>query len=78
MCPTESPWSGIRPGRFRRRAETAPRPRSRHCEEPLRRSNPVFACGPLDCFAPLAMTWMGFAIAVPPAIEARCLHGAPA
>nr|AWM00205.1 hypothetical protein CIT40_09285 [Bradyrhizobium amphicarpaeae] len=29
----------------------------RHCEEPLRRSNPDCLCGKiLDCFAPLAMT----------------------
>jgi hypothetical protein len=28
-----------------------------HCEEPLRRSNPVLsACAALDCFASLAMT----------------------
>src|SRR5438034_869959 len=30
-----------------RMAETSPR----HCEEPLRRSNPVLSCGFLDCFA---------------------------
>jgi len=29
---------------------------SRHCEERWRRSNPVLACGFLDCFALLAMT----------------------
>ncbi|BAC49357.1 bsr4092 [Bradyrhizobium diazoefficiens USDA 110] len=29
----------------------------RHCEEPLRRSNPDYLCGRiLDCFAALAMT----------------------
>jgi hypothetical protein len=29
----------------------------RHCEEPLRRSNPAFCiCGAMDCFAALAMT----------------------
>jgi hypothetical protein len=35
---------------------------SRHCEEPLRRSNPFFAyCirGAMDCFAALAMTVVG-------------------
>ncbi|MVT51209.1 hypothetical protein GPL17_11985 [Bradyrhizobium yuanmingense] len=31
--------------------------RTRHCEEPLRRSNPDCLYGKtLDCFAPLAMT----------------------
>src|SRR5260370_3290631 len=28
----------------------------RHCEELLRRSNPYFLCGGMDCFAALAMT----------------------
>ncbi len=28
----------------------------RHCEEHLRRSNPYFLCGEMDCFASLAMT----------------------
>ena len=33
----------------------------RHCEEPLRRSNPGAASlKPLDCFAPLAMTDRAF------------------
>src|SRR5215218_2276715 len=31
-------------------------PIMRHCEELLRRSNPVLSCGLLDCFASLAMT----------------------
>ncbi|RTM15102.1 MAG: hypothetical protein EKK33_02710 [Bradyrhizobiaceae bacterium] len=32
----------------------------RHCEEPLRRSNPEsLRGGSLDCFAALAMTWIG-------------------
>src|SRR5258708_28313628 len=31
----------------------------RHCEELLRRSNPYFLCGGMDCFASLAMTWRG-------------------
>ncbi|RYX91441.1 MAG: hypothetical protein EON84_12740 [Bradyrhizobiaceae bacterium] len=37
------------------------RPLNRHCEEPLRRSNPVFACGFLDCRVAmlLAMTGRG-------------------
>src|SRR3981081_2134032 len=30
-----------------------------HCEEPLRRSNPFFLCGSMDCFASLAMTAVG-------------------
>ncbi|RZN07657.1 hypothetical protein CWO91_26130 [Bradyrhizobium genosp. SA-3] len=38
------------------RKKPAPPP-PRHCEEPLRRSNPESFCGEiLDCFAALAMT----------------------
>ncbi|MDA9506541.1 hypothetical protein XI09_18275 [Bradyrhizobium sp. CCBAU 11386] len=39
--------------------EVALAPYARHCEEPLRRSNPETLRGKiLDCFAPLAMTVM--------------------
>jgi hypothetical protein len=41
----------------------------RHCEEPLRRSNPALPSLPLDCFAPLAMTWRGWRRTFPPSLR---------
>ncbi|MEH2475966.1 hypothetical protein V1281_002861 [Nitrobacteraceae bacterium AZCC 2161] len=39
------------PAEYQIAGKTPARTRNRHCEEPLRRSNPVFACSLLDCFA---------------------------
>ncbi|RTE92921.1 hypothetical protein D6B98_09715 [Bradyrhizobium sp. LVM 105] len=43
------------------------RSKSRHCEEPLRRSNPESLRGKiLDCFAALAMTWRWMCVTLSP------------
>ncbi|MVT74368.1 hypothetical protein GPL20_15195 [Bradyrhizobium cajani] len=55
----------MRPSRCRSRSRW--RLRVRHCEEPLRRSNPdCFRGNSLDCFASLAMTERGAGCAASP------------